>query len=96
MFSFTYGSKDNLVDFLHWDNFVLAHYLAAKALYNNPTVVVSIDALYPSLFFIYYLQTGKPYFISDGKPINNFMFFKPLVNSNIELWKTIIYFKYNR
>lgn len=42
MFSFTYGSKTNLVDFLHWDNFVLAHYLAAKALHDNPTAVVNI------------------------------------------------------
>jgi nucleoside-diphosphate-sugar epimerase len=32
LFSFTYGSKDSLVEFLHVDNLVQAHVLAGEAL----------------------------------------------------------------
>lgn len=34
---------------------------------------------YTSNIFHIFLQPGQAYFISDGKPINNFEFFKPLV-----------------
>lgn len=63
LFCFTYGDRDNLVDYLHVDNFVMAHCLAADALIKNTSSVI-----------------GKPFYISDGNPVNSFLFFKPLVD----------------
>jgi len=63
LFSFTYGSKNSLVDFVHVDNVIQAHFLAAHGL----TEVKK------------YIAAGKAYFISDGLPVNNFKFFEPLV-----------------
>ena len=40
LFQFTYGSKDSLVEFLHRDNFVLAHVRAAEAMQNHNSVTV--------------------------------------------------------
>ncbi|XP_062507582.1 short-chain dehydrogenase/reductase family 42E member 1-like [Corticium candelabrum] len=61
LFKFTYGSN-NLVEFVHVDNLVQSHKLAALNLAStNPTAA------------------GQPYFISDGQPVNNFEFFRPLV-----------------
>lgn len=63
LFVFVYGAKDSLVDFLHIDNLVSAHILAAKGLTAEKNFIAS----------------GQAYFISDGKPINNFEFFRPLI-----------------
>lgn len=52
-----------LTDFLHVDNMVQAHILAAKAL----TKAEGCKA------------AGQAYFISDGAPINTFDFFRPLI-----------------
>ncbi|XP_048371790.1 short-chain dehydrogenase/reductase family 42E member 1 isoform X2 [Sphaerodactylus townsendi] len=62
-FRFVYGDPDSLVDFVHVDNLVQAHILAAEAL--------GISLGYPA--------SGQAYFISDGWPVNNFEFFRPLV-----------------
>lgn len=63
IFSFVYGEPSSLVEFVHVDNLVLAHELAAKALTAERK----------------YSASGQPYFISDGRPVNNFEFFRPLV-----------------
>ena len=42
LFSFTYGAKDNRVDFLHADNFVQAHIKAAEALIPSQSLAVSV------------------------------------------------------
>jgi len=61
--SFTIGSPENKVDFVYVENLVHAHILALETLTSKS--VTSPAA-------------GKPYFISDQQPINNFLFFKPL------------------
>lgn len=63
IFRFVYGEPSSLVEFVHVDNLVLAHELAAKALTAERK----------------YSASGQPYFISDGRPVNNFEFFRPLV-----------------
>lgn len=63
IFQFVYGDPSSLVEFVHVDNLVSAHELAAKALTEEQG----------------YRAAGQPYFISDGKPVNNFEFFRPLV-----------------
>ncbi|CAH2324040.1 short-chain dehydrogenase reductase family 42E member 1 isoform X1 [Pelobates cultripes] len=62
-FKYLYGDPKNLVQFVHVDNLVLSHILAAKALTPDKN----------------YVAAGQPYFISDGTPINNFEFFRPFV-----------------
>ncbi|KXJ09885.1 Short-chain dehydrogenase/reductase family 42E member 1 [Exaiptasia diaphana] len=62
LFAFTYGTKDNKVDFVHVDNLVHAHVMAGLAL-TGPN----------------HTAAGQAYFISDGRPVNNFEFFRPLV-----------------
>lgn len=63
IFRFVYGEPNSLVEFVHVDNLVSAHELAAKALTAERQ----------------YTAAGQPYFISDGRPVNNFEFFRPLV-----------------
>ncbi|XP_023562583.1 short-chain dehydrogenase/reductase family 42E member 1 isoform X2 [Octodon degus] len=63
LFRFVYGDPSSLVEFVHVDNLVQAHMLASEALKAAKGHVAS----------------GQPYFISDGKPVNNFEFFRPLV-----------------
>ncbi|XP_015236191.1 short-chain dehydrogenase/reductase family 42E member 1 isoform X1 [Cyprinodon tularosa] len=63
IFSFVYGSPSSLVEFVHVDNLVSAHMLAAEALTAEKQ----------------HRSAGQAYFISDGKPVNNFEFFRPLV-----------------
>ncbi|XP_063169035.1 short-chain dehydrogenase/reductase family 42E member 1 [Candoia aspera] len=58
-----HGDPSSLVDFVHVDNLVQAHILAAEAL----------DATKE------HIAAGQSYFISDGRPVNNFEFFRPLV-----------------
>lgn len=63
VFRFVYGDADSLVEFVHVDNLVSAHLLAAEALTEKSQ----------------HRSAGQPYFISDGRPVNNFEFFRPLV-----------------
>lgn len=63
IFRFVYGNPSSLVEFVHVDNLVSAHELAA-------------DALTPEK---QHRSAGQAYFISDGRPVNNFEFFRPLV-----------------
>lgn len=63
LFKFVYGAADCLVEFVHVDNLVSAQVLASEALTGQKD----------------YIAAGQAYFISDGKPVNNFEFFKPLV-----------------
>ncbi|XP_004469005.1 short-chain dehydrogenase/reductase family 42E member 1 [Dasypus novemcinctus] len=63
LFKFVYGDPQSLVEFVHVDNLVQAHILASAALRADKGHVAS----------------GQPYFISDGRPVNNFEFFRPLV-----------------
>ncbi|BFZ17471.1 hypothetical protein BsWGS_20510 [Bradybaena similaris] len=58
----TYGCRDSKVDFLHVNNLVQAHELAALALGEDKK----------------FIAAGKAYFINDNKPVNNFEFFRPL------------------
>ncbi|XP_002711704.1 short-chain dehydrogenase/reductase family 42E member 1 [Oryctolagus cuniculus] len=81
LFKFVYGDPKSLVEFVHVDNLVQAHILASEALKADKGHVAS----------------GQPYFISDGKPVNNFEFFRPLVEGlgypfpSIRLPLTLIY-----
>ncbi|XP_073785433.1 short-chain dehydrogenase/reductase family 42E member 1 isoform X1 [Danio rerio] len=63
IFRFVYGDPDSLVEFVHVDNLVSAHLLAADALTEKQQCRAA----------------GQAYFISDGRPVNNFEFFRPLV-----------------
>ncbi|KAG3256778.1 short-chain dehydrogenase/reductase family 42E member 1 [Ictidomys tridecemlineatus] len=63
LFRFVYGDPRSLVEFVHVDNLVQAHILASEALKADKGHIAS----------------GQPYFISDGQPVNNFEFFRPLV-----------------
>lgn len=63
LFRFVYGDPRSLVEFVHVDNLVQAHVLASEALKADKGHIAS----------------GQPYFISDGRPVNNFEFFRPLV-----------------
>ncbi|XP_036998347.2 short-chain dehydrogenase/reductase family 42E member 1 [Artibeus jamaicensis] len=82
LFKFVYGDPKSLVEFVHVDNLVQAHILAAEALKADKG----------------YIASGQPYFISDGRPVNNFEFFRPLVEGlgypfpSIRLPLTIIYY----
>ncbi|XP_020669240.3 short-chain dehydrogenase/reductase family 42E member 1 isoform X2 [Pogona vitticeps] len=62
-FRFLYGEGSSRVDFVHVDNLVQAHLLAAEALGMSKE----------------HKAAGQAYFISDGRPVNNFEFFRPLV-----------------
>ncbi|XP_060898008.1 short-chain dehydrogenase/reductase family 42E member 1 [Labrus mixtus] len=63
IFRFVYGDPSSLVEFVHVDNLVSAHELAAEALTSEKQ----------------HRSAGQAYFISDGRPVNNFEFFRPLV-----------------
>ena len=81
LFRFVYGDPKSLVEFVHVDNLVQAHILASEALKANKG----------------HIAAGQPYFISDGRPVNNFEFFRPLVEGlgykfpSIRLPLTLIY-----
>lgn len=82
LFRFVYGDPKSLVEFVHVDNLVQAHILASEALKADKGHVAS----------------GQPYFISDGRPVNNFEFFRPLVEGlgykfpSVRLPLPLIYF----
>lgn len=63
IFRFVYGEPTSLVEFVHVNNLVSAHELAARALTSEQQ----------------HRSAGQAYFISDGRPVNNFEFFRPLV-----------------
>ncbi|KAM9408776.1 short-chain dehydrogenase/reductase family 42E member 1 [Pholidichthys leucotaenia] len=63
IFRFVYGDPGSLVEFVHVNNLVSAHELAAEALTLEKQ----------------HCSAGQAYFISDGRPVNNFEFFRPLV-----------------
>nr|XP_057945576.1 short-chain dehydrogenase/reductase family 42E member 1 isoform X1 [Doryrhamphus excisus] len=63
IFRFVYGKPSSLVEFVHVDNLASAHMLAADALTATRQ----------------HRSAGQAYFISDGQPVNNFEFFRPLV-----------------
>lgn len=81
LFKFVFGDPRSLVEFVHVDNLVQAHILASEALKADRDHVAS----------------GQPYFISDGRPVNNFEFFRPLVEGlgyqfpSVRLPLTLIY-----
>ncbi|XP_062860951.1 short-chain dehydrogenase/reductase family 42E member 1 [Trichomycterus rosablanca] len=82
LFKFVYGDPDSLVEFVHIDNLVSAHVLAAEALTEGRQ----------------HRAAGQAYFISDGRPVNNFEFFRPLVEGlgysfpHLRLPVSLIYF----
>ncbi|TSK38384.1 Thrombospondin type-1 domain-containing protein 4 [Bagarius yarrelli] len=65
LFRFVYGDPESLVEFVHVENLVSAHELAAEALTDKRE----------------HRAAGQAYFISDGRPVNNFEFFRPLVEA---------------
>ncbi|XP_042293948.1 short-chain dehydrogenase/reductase family 42E member 1 isoform X2 [Sceloporus undulatus] len=81
-FRFVYGDPGSRVDFVHVDNLVQAHVLAAEALGTSKD----------------HQAAGQAYFISDGRPVNNFDFFRPLVEGlgytfpSLRLPLSLIYF----
>lgn len=81
-FKFVYGDPGSLVDFVHVDNLVEAHILAAEALGGAKG----------------HQAGGQTYFLSDGRPVNNFEFFCPLVEGlgytfpTLRLPLSVVYF----
>lgn len=67
LFKFVYGDPLSLVEFVHVDNLVQAHILAFEALKATKK----------------HIAAGQAYFISDGRPVNNFEFFRPLVELSL-------------
>lgn len=82
IFRFVYGKPTSLVEFVHVDNLVSAHILAAEALTAEK----------------HHRSAAQAYFISDGQPVNNFEFFRPLVEGlgysfpKLRLPITLIYY----
>ncbi|XP_057687031.1 short-chain dehydrogenase/reductase family 42E member 1 isoform X2 [Corythoichthys intestinalis] len=82
IFRFVYGKASSLVEFVHVDNLVLAHVLSAVALTAQGR----------------HHAAGQAYFISDSRPVNNFEFFRPLVEGlgypfpTLRLPITLVYF----
>lgn len=82
VFRFVYGNPSSRVEFVHVDNLVSAHELAAEALTSERQ----------------HRSAGQAYFISDGRPVNNFEFFRPLVEGlgysfpTLRLPVSLIYF----
>ncbi|XP_033117984.1 short-chain dehydrogenase/reductase family 42E member 1-like [Anneissia japonica] len=60
---FTIGGLEALVEFVHVDNIVNAHILAGDALTQQKKQ----------------RSAGEVYFITDGDPVNNWEFFRPLI-----------------
>ncbi|XP_072561258.1 putative short-chain dehydrogenase/reductase family 42E member 2 [Paramormyrops kingsleyae] len=62
LFSFSFGNQEARINWVHVDNLVMAHILAA-------------DGLTPSKG---YVASGQAYFINDGEAVNLFEWFTPL------------------
>jgi hypothetical protein len=54
LFKITYGAEENLVDFLHGDNFCQAHIKAAEAMEDPTSPVVSAltNFIHHNLYFL--------------------------------------------
>ncbi|XP_069494596.1 short-chain dehydrogenase/reductase family 42E member 1 isoform X2 [Ambystoma mexicanum] len=82
LFKFVYGDPSSLVEFVHVDNLISAHVLAWEALKPDRN----------------HIAAGHSYFISDGRPVNNFEFFRPLVEGlgytfpRVRLPLSLVYF----
>lgn len=84
LLKFTYGSRSSLVQFISIDNVVQAHVKAALCLLRKEKVQ---------------FVGGQPFFVSDGVPINNFEFFRPLIQGlgyhfptlNLPTWIMLLY-----
>lgn len=63
LFMFLYGDHHNRVQFVHVDNLVSAHIMAAEALTERKG----------------HIAAGKPYFIADSHPVDNFEFLRPFI-----------------
>ncbi|XP_042864501.1 short-chain dehydrogenase/reductase family 42E member 1-like [Penaeus japonicus] len=82
---FTYGRKDAIVDFVGIQNVVQAHVKAMMSLLGEQTLVpcqtspgpssVPCDPLSPPCSPS--TVSGHAFFISDGKPVNHFEYFRP-------------------
>ena len=88
LFKVTYGDNPT-VEFIHVSNVCQAMRLTLNDLLKDKSVAVSSRSVcheldITSLLTIHsispMMQAGQAYFISDGQPINNFEFFRPLVS----------------
>uniref|UniRef100_A0A8C5D156 Putative short-chain dehydrogenase/reductase family 42E member 2 n=1 Tax=Gouania willdenowi TaxID=441366 RepID=A0A8C5D156_GOUWI len=71
LFSFSFGDPHARMNWVHVDNLVQAHTLAAQALTSQRSCVAS----------------GQAYFINDGTSVNLFEWFTPLVSFTVVLSK---------
>jgi len=80
LYRFTIGSPDALVDWLHVDNFARANALADQKLKEEAKDVILVQSAKKKSGERSENSSvgGKGIFISDGRPINNFEFFRPL------------------
>uniref|UniRef100_A0A8C8D1A8 3-beta hydroxysteroid dehydrogenase/isomerase domain-containing protein n=1 Tax=Oncorhynchus tshawytscha TaxID=74940 RepID=A0A8C8D1A8_ONCTS len=67
LFSFSFGNRQAKMNWVHVDNLVLAHILAAESLTPKRNCVAS----------------GQAYFINDGESVNLFEWLTPLVSNSI-------------
>ncbi|KAL6063854.1 short-chain dehydrogenase/reductase family 42E member 1 [Balamuthia mandrillaris] len=72
LFCFTIGRADSKVEFVYVDNLVHAHILAAVKLLKRNKRKEEKEGEEKDI-------GGRAYFISDWEPINNFEFFRPLL-----------------
>lgn len=90
VFFFTVGPKNSLVEFVHIENLVSAHIRAAERLMKIPLSIHQnpklnhTDYIYPDQSNKFgenqrKVVAGQVYFISDCHPINNFEFFRPMI-----------------
>ncbi|KAM9302425.1 short-chain dehydrogenase/reductase family 42E member 1 [Gastrophryne carolinensis] len=63
LFMFLYGDRHNRVQFVHVDNLISAHVLAAEGLTAEKRQIAA----------------GKAYFIADSHPVDNFEFLRPFI-----------------
>ena len=71
MYLFTIGEASNLCDWVHVDNLVHAHLLAAAAVLKDPPNEVPSGSKHVATY-------GRAFFVNDGAPINNFEFLAPI------------------
>ena len=88
LFFFTVGSKDTLVEFIYVDNLVSAHIRAAERImkiplskHQNPELPIEEpeELCDEEAERIKDMVSGQAYFVSDCEPVNNFEFFRPLI-----------------
>ena len=86
VFSFTIGVPESRVEFVHVDHLIAAHVRAIERLMDLPYLSFHQSPLFEQRFFVRNLErmerwkiANQSYFISDGDPVNNFEFFRPIV-----------------